>query len=93
MEYLRKSLTLPLRYQKGGNMSREEKNRLEYTIALITDFANAYHIKQKQAFNYLRRFKGLDFLKKHYDVMHTQSFEDTIEALTLVCNRNGGGLV
>ena len=76
MEYLRKSLTLPLRYQKGEDMSREEKNRLEY-----------------QAFNYLRRFKGLDFLKKHYDVMHTQSFEDTIEALTLVCNRNGGGLV
>ena len=73
-------------------MSREEKNRLEYTIALITDFAKTYHIKQKQAFNYLRRFKGLDFLQEHYGTMHTQSFEDSIETLALVCRRNGGGL-
>lgn len=73
-------------------MSREEIHRLEYTIALITDFAKIYHIKQKQSFNYLRRFKGLDFLQEHYGIMHTQSFEDSIEALALVCRRNGGKL-
>lgn len=51
-------------------MSREETNRLEYAIALIADFAKTYHIKQRQAFNYLRRFNGLNFLKEHYGVMH-----------------------
>ena len=52
------------------DMSREETNRLEYAIALIADFAKTYHIKQRQAFNYLRRFNGLNFLKEHYGVMH-----------------------
>ena len=47
-------------------MSREETNKLQYTIALIADFAKTYHIKQRQAFNYLRRFNGLEFLKEHY---------------------------
>lgn len=73
-------------------MSRIEKNKLEFSIALITEFANAYRIKQKQAFNYLNRFKGIEFLQKHYDTLHTQSFEDVIESLNMVCQRNGGKL-
>ena len=73
-------------------MSREETYRLKFTIALVADFAKTYHIKQKQAYNYLRRVKGFDFLQKHYGIMHTQSFEDAIEVLTLVCRRNGGQL-
>ena len=69
-------------------MSRIEKNKLNFTVALIAEFAATYQIKQKQAFNYLNRFKGLVFLQKHYEVMHTQSFEDSIEALSMVCRRN-----
>ena len=71
-------------------MSRTEKNKLKFTIALIAEFAATYKIKKKQAFNYLNRFKGMDFLQQHYNVMHTQSFEDAIEALVMVCRRNGG---
>ena len=56
-------------------MSRIEKNKLNFTVALIAEFAATYQIKQKQAFNYLNRFKGLVFLQKHYEVMHTQSFD------------------
>lgn len=74
-------------------MSREEQNRIAFTIALVTEFAEAYSIKQKQAFNYLKRFKGMEFLQKHYDTLHTQSFEDVIESLAMVCHRNGGQLV
>ena len=59
-------------------------------VALIADFAKAHRLTQRQAFNYLHRFKGLDFLRAHYDFMHTQSFEDSMEALALVCRRNGG---
>lgn len=70
-------------------MSRTENNKLEFTIALITEFADTYRIRQKQAFNYLNRFKGLEFLHKYYDTLHTQSFEDVIDALTMVCRRNG----
>ena len=55
-------------------MSRIEKNKLNFTVALIAEFAATYQIKQKQAFNYLNRF------------------EDSIEALSMVCRRNGGQL-
>ena len=73
-------------------MSREENNRLKYTIALIAEFANRFSIGEKQAYNYLSRFKGLAHLADYYDVIHTQSFDDAVEAMTQVCGHNGGGL-
>lgn len=73
-------------------MSRTEKNKLNFTVALIAEFAATYKLKQKQAFNYLNRFKGLQFLHKHYEILHTQSFEDVIDDLAMVCRNNGGQL-
>lgn|GEM_PF-7067091 len=39
----------------------------------------------KQAFNYLSRFKGIDFIDKHYDYAHTQSFESMIDDIATLC--------
>lgn len=74
-------------------MSRTDQNQLKFIVALVAEFSRTYQLKQKQAFNYLHRFKGLDFLERHYGIMHTQSFEDVIESLMIVCHRNGGQLV
>ena len=63
-----------------------------FIVSLLAEFASAYKLKQKQAFNYLNRFKGIQFLHKHYEVLHTQSFEDVIESLVMVCRNNGGQL-
>jgi hypothetical protein len=73
-------------------MSHEETNRLKYTIALVAEFARKYGIAERQAYNYMYRFKGTEYLSSFYDVLHTQSFEDAIEAVSIVCKRNGGQL-
>ena len=73
-------------------MSREESNRLKYTIALIAEFANRFGIGERQAYNYLARFKGLAHLSSYYDVIHTQSFDDAVDVMVKVCGHNGGGL-
>lgn len=73
-------------------MSRTEINTVNFTIALIAEFATTYKLEQKQAFNYLNRFNGIQFLHKHYEVLHTQSFEDVINDRAMVCRNNGGRL-
>lgn len=73
-------------------MLREEQNKVNYLVALISEFSQKFHIKQKQAFNYINRHKGLLFFNEHYDVLHTFSFDDAIDAIQNVCNRNGGAL-
>ncbi|WP_304221028.1 DUF3791 domain-containing protein [Phocaeicola plebeius] len=47
----------------------------------------------RQAFNYLRRFKGIDFIDRHYDYVHTQSFTSMVDDIAEYCRRQGGELV
>ena len=73
-------------------MSREETNKLKYTIALIAEFADRFGIGEKQAYNYLSRFTGLAHLFAFYNVIHTQSFDDAVDMMIQVWAHNGGGL-
>lgn len=77
---------------KEATISREELNQIRYVIAFISEFTRKFNLGQKQAFNYLKRFKGLDYLYSFYDVLHTQSFEDVIHDISIICLRNGGRL-
>ena len=73
-------------------MSKELDNRIEYVLACIGAFAEKCKLTNKSAYNYLHRFKALDFLNSFYDVEHTQSIEDAVDDMTLICKRNGGQL-
>ena len=73
-------------------MAHEERNIIGFTVALISEFALRFDIQPRQAYVYLKRFKGMKHLHEHYGVLHTQSFPDTVEALTQVCANNGGQL-
>ena len=67
-------------------------NLLEYLIACVSEFANTYNMSQKNSFNYLYKYKGIDFLNKHYEIEHTLSIEEAINDLTIICRKNGGDL-
>lgn len=73
-------------------MEREDKNMLGFVVALISEFANHFNIRPRQAYAYLKRYKGMEHLHAHYGVLHTQSFNDAVEALSQVCANNGGQL-
>lgn len=71
-------------------MAREEINMLNYIIVCISEFASRYEIHMRDAYLYLTKYKGIEFLKEFYDVEHTLSFDDAIDDLVSVCRRNGG---
>ncbi|MBP5366808.1 MAG: DUF3791 domain-containing protein [Bacteroidales bacterium] len=73
-------------------MSVLQLNRIEYLICCIGSFAEYFGITNAQAYIYLNRYGGLDFLKKHYDIEHTFSIEDAVDDITRICHRNGGNL-
>ena len=73
-------------------MAREERNIIGFTVALVSEFALRFGIRPRQAYAYLKRYKGMEHLREHYAVLHTQSFPHTVEALAQVCANNGGQL-
>lgn len=72
---------------------RAMRNRMTYFVYCINAFAEHYHLSPKQAFSYLHRFKGLDFLDECYEAEHLLSIRDAVNDLTIICKRNGGALV
>lgn len=69
------------------------EDKIAYLIAVISEFAAKHTLTTPQAYRYLERFKGLDFVNRFYDVEHTFSFEDVVDDLTAYCHRKGGALV
>lgn len=88
--FRKKVVTLQLKVAKI--MSKALKDRLDYLIALVSEFAATHHLSLQQAYLYLQRYKGLDFADEFYDVEHTLSFDHAVEDLTIYCHRMGGAL-
>lgn len=68
------------------------EDKIAYIVAVVNEFAARFSLNSQQAYRYLDRFKGIDFVDKFYQVEHTQSFEDVVEDLALYCRKNGGML-
>jgi hypothetical protein len=56
-------------------------------------FGERYELQPKQAFSYLKRFGGLAFIDECYAPEHLLSLEDAVADMSVICHRNGGGLI
>lgn len=73
-------------------MAPEERNKINYAVVCVNEFAKRHALNPREAFNYLDKFQGIQFLKEHYEIEHTLSIQDAVEDLTLLCRHNGGAL-
>lgn len=71
-------------------MSDKEKSIINYIVICISEFAKQKSITAKEAYNYLKEYKGLEFLNECYEAEHTLSLNDAVEDLTEICKGNGG---
>lgn len=74
-------------------MSRETQNRVTYMICCVSAFASHFDLTFKQAYAYLKRFKGISFLDECYEAEHQLSIKDAVSDLSIISHRNGGALV
>ena len=72
-------------------MSKEQSNIVEYLVCVIGAFAKQFSLTNAKAYQYLRQYKGLDFLTKHYDIEHTlyHGSNVSIETIDLKRGRKG----
>lgn len=70
----------------------EQRKQINYAVACVGEFAKRHNLALPDAFRFLFRHKGIEFLKEHYEVEHTLSFDDVLDDMTAICNRNGGVL-
>ncbi|MCD8092383.1 MAG: DUF3791 domain-containing protein [Bacteroides sp.] len=66
------------------------RDKVEYVIAFVSEFAKAHSLTSSQAYRYLERYNAIDFIDRHYGIAHTQRFEDVVSDMTAFCRRFGG---
>jgi len=73
-------------------MSKETRYKLVYIIYCVSSFSSRYGMNDKQAFAYLYKHKGIEFLDECYEAEHQLSLDDAVNDLTAICKRNGGNI-
>ena len=79
-------------YETGCDIMSEQRKQINYAVACVNEFARKYSLSAKSAFDYLFQYKAIEFLKENYEIEHTLSFEDAVEDMFLICQKNGGVL-
>ena len=69
------------------------KDKVEYIIALINEFAKRFNLTDVQAYRYVAYYKGIDMIDEHYNIMHTLDIDEMVNSLAIYCNRQGGALI
>ncbi len=63
---------------------------IHYIVMSMGMFARQYNLTQREACNYLSRFKGLKFSIDNYEAEHQLSLQDCVDDMYAICKRNGG---
>lgn len=66
------------------------KDKIEYIVVVMGEFARRHGLDYKDAFNYIRKYRGMDLLDNGYKVEHLFSIEDAVDDVTRYCKRYGG---
>ena len=70
-----------------------DKNKIEFITAMIGAFAHQSQLTRQQAYRYIQRFQGIEFLEKHYEIIHTLDFNEALSYLTRYCYKKGGSII
>ena len=66
--------------------------KITYIVYCINSFGEKYGLSSRQAYAYLKRHKGIEFLDECYEAEHLLSINDAVNDLSILCKRNGGAL-
>lgn len=73
-------------------MNEKTGDIIEYIIMLINDFADFVGLNEHQAYLYLKNHDAIQFIERHYGVMHTLDSNECVDSLINYCRRSGGEL-
>jgi hypothetical protein len=71
-------------------IDKEISDKVSFISFIIPEFAESYKMNTQDAYFYLKKFGGLDFLMKHWWALHTDNDIWAIHDIYQICHQNGG---
>lgn len=73
-------------------MSELTIHKIDFLVALISEFAERFHLSGDEAYRYINQYGGVEMFESNYDILHTLSFHDMVDGMAAFCRRKGGSL-
>ncbi|MDR2496035.1 MAG: DUF3791 domain-containing protein [Tannerellaceae bacterium] len=77
---------------KTRELDEETKMRISNTNYLIFKFAYAFKMSVPDAYRFLKKYGGLDFLYEHYWALHVDNPRYAVRDMMRICQQNGAPL-
>jgi len=77
-------------YMHTEKTQKETSDKISFVTFIIIEFAEAFKMNKSEAYQYLKKYGGLDFLFKHWWALHTDDKYFALRDLYSVCLENGG---
>ncbi|MDR1414356.1 MAG: DUF3791 domain-containing protein [Odoribacteraceae bacterium] len=75
---------------RPGTLGVEVSDRLSFVTFIIPYFARAYKMSRQEAYRYLKKYGGIDFLFEHWWALHTDNPFYAARDMFEICHQNGG---
>ncbi|GHT63059.1 hypothetical protein FACS189451_09040 [Bacteroidia bacterium] len=72
------------------NLSKNMSDKVGFISFIVPYFAETYKMNPQNAYFYLKKYGGWDFLNKHWWALHTDNPFYTVDYLYRICYQNGG---
>ena len=76
--------------QQKRELDRETQNKVGFMAFIINQFARTYKMNSQNAYKYLKKYGGLDFLNECWWALHTDNPVWAVRDMYLICVQNGG---
>ncbi|MDR2584958.1 MAG: DUF3791 domain-containing protein [Prevotellaceae bacterium] len=71
-------------------LDRETQNKVGFMAFIINQFARTYKMNSQNAYLYLKKYGGFDFLNECWWALHTDNPMWAVRDMYLICVQNGG---
>jgi hypothetical protein len=75
---------------EARKLDKETQNKIRFVTYIIPEFARAYKMSRQEAYFYLKKYGGFDFLLEHWWALHTDNPFWAVRSMYEVCYQNGG---
>jgi hypothetical protein len=71
-------------------LDKQTSDKVSFIAYIIPAFAVTYRMNIREAYFFLKKYGGLDYLMKHWWALHTDNDIWAVHDIYEICHQNGG---
>ncbi len=73
-----------------AQLEKSISDKISFISFIVPEFASAYKMNIQDAYFYLKKYGGWDFLNEHWWALHTDNPFYAVDTIYRICYNNGG---